>query len=96
VAARANPFICSPAATARTHRRPPGQLRLGRRRERTLLVAQVHALDVGTPDRVDHRVEAVTDHAVHALDASLPEYVDQLPSRRRFAHPELLAPYPNP
>src|SRR5579875_693714 len=57
------------AAAARAHRQPPGQLRLGRRGKRSgLLVADVDPLDpVSSPDGVDHRIQAVTDHAVDAL-----------------------------
>src|SRR5690242_8131997 len=68
------------AARARAHREPPGDLRLGRRREgRGLLVVDVHPLDPRrAAEGVDHRVEAVADEPVDAGDARLPQYLDDL------------------
>jgi hypothetical protein len=65
-------------ATARAHRQPPGQLRLGRGRERRgLLIADMHPLNtLSAANHIYHRVQAVTHNAINTLHPSLAKHVD--------------------
>src|ERR1700753_2513794 len=66
--------------TTRADSQPPGELRLGRRGERTrFFVANVTPLDpTNAVARVSQRVETVADDAVDTLDASLEKDLEQL------------------
>ncbi|GAA1299737.1 hypothetical protein GCM10009610_06870 [Pseudonocardia xinjiangensis] len=75
--------VARPAA-ARAGCQPPRELGLGGRRERRgLLVVHMHPLHVRmTPDRVRHRIQAVTDQPVDAPHSRLDEDLDHLVGNR--------------
>jgi hypothetical protein len=72
------------SATARAHREPAGDLRLGRGGERGgLLVPDVHPVDaVRAADRVHDRVQAVAHHAVDPPHTGVSHRTNQLLGNR--------------
>src|SRR4051794_7734714 len=69
------------------------QLRFaGRRKRARFLVADMDPLHpVGTADRIDHRVQAVSDYAVDPVHSGLEQYLYQLVSKC-LTHRDLLVP----
>src|ERR1700674_440374 len=74
-------------ATAGAYGQLASELGFGGRGEgRGLLIADMYPFEsVGTSDRIDNRVEAISDNAVDALYSGLPEHLYELLRYRRHA-----------